>query len=80
MDVLNLDRVKTEDFYDQLAMCDEKMMEAYLERGHVETTHIKKAVKERKVFPCFFGSALKLEGVEAIYTGYCKVFHYTLLP
>ena len=51
------------DFYDQLAMCEETMMEAFLETGHIETPQIKKAVMERKVFPCFFGSALKLEGV-----------------
>ncbi|WP_425803070.1 NYN domain-containing protein [Desulfitobacterium sp. Sab5] len=55
--------IKTEGFYDQLAMCDENMMEDYLQTGHIETVPIKKAVMERKVFPCFFGSALKLEGV-----------------
>lgn len=57
-------QAKTEHFYDQLAMCDELMMETYLETEHIETAQIKKAVKERKVFPCFFGSALKLEGIE----------------
>ena len=55
---------KSEDFYDQLAMSDEGLMEAYLERGHLEAGQIAKGIKERKVFPCFFGSALKLEGVE----------------
>lgn len=54
----------TVDFYDQLALCDEKIMDAYLETGRIETLQIKKAVTERKVFPCFFGSALKLEGIE----------------
>jgi ribosomal protection tetracycline resistance protein len=55
---------KTEDFYDELAMCDESMMEDFLERGHIDTPQIKKAVAERKVFPCVFGSALKLQGIE----------------
>ncbi len=55
---------RTAAFYDQLAMCDEALMEAYLETEHIDTLKIMKGIKERKVFPCFFGSALKLEGVE----------------
>ncbi len=70
-------QAKTEGFYDQLAMCDEIMMEAYLEAGHIETAQIKKAILERKVFPCFFGSALKLEGVEPFMRGLVK---YALIP
>lgn len=62
-------QVQTEDFYDQLAMREEIMMEAFLETGYIETAQIKKAVMERKVFPCFFGSALKLEGVEQFIQG-----------
>lgn len=70
-------QVQTDDFYDQMAMCEEIMMETYLETGHVETAQIKKAVKERKVFPCFFGSALKSEGVEQFMQGIVK---YTMIP
>lgn len=57
---------KTEGFYDQLAMCDESMMEKFIETGYIQHPHIKRAIKDRKVFPCIFGSALKLEGVEEI--------------
>lgn len=60
---------ETEEFYEQLAMCDEALMEAYLTAGSAETELIAKAVKERKVFPCFFGSALKLQGVEELLHG-----------
>jgi small GTP-binding protein len=67
----------TEDFYDQLAMQDEIMMEAFLETGHIEPEQIQKAVRERSVFPCFFGSALKLEGVEQFMQSMVK---YTLKP
>jgi len=56
-------------FFDQLALCDETMLEAYLEKGSIETKQIKRAIKHRKVFPCFFGSALKLDGVEAFMNG-----------
>jgi ribosomal protection tetracycline resistance protein len=54
----------SERFSDQLAMCDESLMEAYLENGDIGTEMIKTAIRRRKVFPCFFGSALKLDGVE----------------
>lgn len=67
---------KTEDFYDELAMCDESMMEDFLETGHIDTLQIKKAVVERKVFPCVFGSALKLEGIEEMLR--CIAGHVTI--
>ncbi len=59
----------TDNFYDQLSMCDENLMEAYLEAGTVETELIRKAIGERKVFPCFFGSALKLQGIKQFMQG-----------
>jgi len=62
---------------DQLAMCDESMMDAYLETGKIECEHIKMAVRERKVFPCFFGSALKLEGIEKLMQA---IETYSLIP
>ncbi|KLU64220.1 tetracycline resistance protein TetO [Desulfosporosinus acididurans] len=66
---IEFEHVKTNRFYDQLAMCNETMMEEYLETEHIETAQIKNAIKERNVFPCFFGSALKLEGVEQFMQG-----------
>lgn len=74
---IEFEQVQTDEFYDQLAMCDETIMEAYLETGQVETAQIKKAVKERSVFPCFFGSALKCEGVEQFMQGIVK---YAMIP
>lgn len=68
---------ETEDFYEQLAMEEEDMMEAYLETGRIELSKIKAAVRTRKVFPCYFGSALKLEGVQAFMEGLVK---YTIRP
>ena len=62
----------TADFNDQLAMCDEALMDAFLETGHIGISLIKEAIRKRKVFPCFFGSALKLEGVEAFLQGIVK--------
>lgn len=70
-------QAKTDDFYEQLAMCDEILMEAYLKTGQIQTALIKNAVKERKVFPCFFGSALKLKGVEQFMQG---IVAYAMTP
>lgn len=74
---IEFEHVKADGFYDQLAMRDEIMMEVYLETGNIETARIKKAVQERKVFPCFFGSALKLEGVELFMQG---IENYAMIP
>jgi len=54
-----------EEFYESIALCDEKLMEMILE-GHKDMgdevyAHL---IRERRVFPCFFGSALKLDGIE----------------
>ncbi len=66
---IEFEQANTQEFYEQLAMCDEALMEAYLKSGSVETEFIAMAVKERKVFPCFFGSALKLQGIEELLKG-----------
>jgi len=68
---------KEDIFYDQLAMCDEILMETYLDKGHIENNKISAAIKERKVFPCFFGSALKLEGIDEFIQG---IAEHTLAP
>ena len=56
-------------FYENLAMCEEAVMEAYLETGQVKDTEIRRLIRERKVVPCYFGSALKLTGVEELMEG-----------
>lgn len=62
----------TDDFSEQIAVCEEALMEKYLEEGGLEITDIIKAIKNRQVFPCFFGSALRLEGVEEFMQGLVK--------
>jgi len=46
------------------AMCDEALLEVYLETGTVTSGNIRGLVQQRKVFPCCFGSALQLTGIE----------------
>ena len=46
------------------AMCDEALLENYLETGEVTEGNLRGLIAKRKLFPCCFGSALKLQGVE----------------
>nr|WP_326209215.1 translation factor GTPase family protein [uncultured Oscillibacter sp.] len=51
---------------EEAAMCDETLLERYLETGEVPEEDLTGLIRRRKLFPCFFGSALKLEGVDAL--------------
>ena len=59
----------TEETYDSLAMCDEKAMEEYLKSEKIEEDTIAEIIGNRKVYPCYFGSALKMEGVQEFMDG-----------
>ena len=48
------------------AMCDEALLETYLETGTVTPGNIRGLIAQRRVFPCCFGSALKLQGVDKL--------------
>ena len=52
------------DGFENIAMCSEELLEEYLESGSLSRHGIAKAVKARQVFPCSFGSALKLHGID----------------
>ncbi len=61
--------VEKENFYEELAMCEENALETFLESGEVTETQITEMIAARKAFPCFFGSALKMTGVDAFIEG-----------
>ena len=50
---------------EEAALCDEEVLEQYLESGAVSDDAIRAMIARRRLFPCCFGSALKLEGVDA---------------
>lgn len=54
---------KNEDFFENISVCDENLLEKYLDCGKIETKEISELIDKRKVFPCCFGSALNLDGV-----------------
>ena len=55
-----------EDFAEMCAMCDEALLESYLETGSISDGNIRGLVEGRKLFPCCFGSGLKLEGIREL--------------
>ncbi len=56
-------------FYEEVATSDEAAMEEYFENGIISDETISELIKCRKIYPCFFGSALRLTGVEEFMQG-----------
>lgn len=63
--------------YEQAALCDEGVLERYLADGTVSDGELAVLIRARKLFPCYFGSALKLEGVAEFLDGLAR---YTIAP
>ena len=59
------------EFYEEIAMCSEEALELFLETGAVEHDRICHMIAQRQLFPCYFGSALKMEGVAEFLQGFC---------
>lgn len=60
---VDFDRNNTSEFYENIALCDEKLLNQYYESETIKKDDIITCIKSRKIFPCRFGSALRLEGV-----------------
>ena len=54
---------------EQAAMCEEGLLEEYLETGHISVPSMRNSISNRKIFPCYFGSALRMSGVEEFLDG-----------
>ncbi len=65
------------DFYELAAMCDDFLLDEYSESGTISEDSIKRAIFERKIFPCYFGSALKNSGVVEFTDA---IDRYTVMP
>lgn len=64
---LNLEETK-----ESIASCSEKIMDKYLSSGEIEKEDIAESIKNREIFPCFFGSALKIQGVKEFMDGFTE--------
>ena len=64
------DREESTETLEELAMTDEKVLDYFMEHESIRKEDICRLIKERRVFPCYFGSALKLEGVQELLYGF----------
>ncbi len=58
--------------YEEVAMCSDELLDAYMGKGELSSDEISDAIEKRLLFPCFYGSALKLEGVTELLDGIKK--------
>ena len=56
-------------FMENVAVCDEDLLEQFLESGQIHTEQIRELIVHRRIFPCYFGSALKMEGIDQLLQG-----------
>ena len=59
----------TEEFFEEIAMCSDSLLDSYMEKSELSAKEICDAIDNRLLYPCFYGSALKLEGVKALLEG-----------
>ena len=64
------DNAALADVMEDIAMQSETAMESYLEEGTIPDETIRELIAERALFPCFFGSALKMEGIDEFIAGF----------
>ena len=64
------DQKESTETLEELAMTDEKVLDYFMENESIQKEEICRLIKERRVFPCYFGSALKLEGVQELLYGF----------
>lgn len=61
--VIDFTNSDEERFYEEIAVCDEQLLEQYLNTNQITKTQIIDCIENRKIFPCYFGSALKMDGI-----------------
>lgn len=76
---LDFENTDTQEFYESAAVADERSLEYFLEKGKLEKELLVTLIAERKIFPCYFGSALLAEGVDLFLNGlhnYMRIKEY----
>ena len=71
---------ETEEFFENIAVSDEGALNEFLTTDRICDETIQKLIRERKIFPCFFGSALKLTGVEELLNGLLRYTGEAVYP
>lgn len=70
----------SQEFLEEAAICAESALEEYLETGKISENKISSMVKNREIFPCFFGSALKSQGILEFLEGLEKLLICPVYP
>ncbi|MCR5208241.1 MAG: TetM/TetW/TetO/TetS family tetracycline resistance ribosomal protection protein [Eubacterium sp.] len=68
---------KDVDFFESLALCDDSLLTEYDKDGDVSDGSVIEAIKHRRVFPCLFGSALRLDGIDEFLSCFER---FTVMP
>ena len=68
---------RKEAFYEEAAMAEEAAMETFLETGTLSNEYLMDMIQRRRIFPCYFGSALKLTGVSEFLEG---IYQWIVIP
>ena len=71
---------KNEELLEEIATCDEAVMEKYLSGEAIDRQDVTRLIRERKLFPCFYGSALRMEGVDRLLEGMCAFMQPPVYP
>lgn len=66
---INCIDMESADIEEQIALCSESLLEEYMDMQKISITSIQDAIVQEKIFPCFFGSALKLEAIDSLLEG-----------
>ncbi len=77
---VDFDDISRDGFNEELAECDEKIMQSFFDSGEISDKDIIDAISMRKIFPCCFGSALKMNGIDKfveVFSKYSKGFEGT---
>ena len=69
---ISFEKRNGDDFWEEAAMCSEEALEQFLDTGKLNDETICQMIMERKLFPCYFGSALKNTGVNEFFEGLCQ--------
>ena len=70
----------TPEFYENAAGCDERLMEEFFAEDSLSVESLTHSIKKRRIFPCMFGSALKMKGVDELLSNVIKYAPYRNYP
>ncbi len=78
--IVDFSRENSDEFYENIAVCDENVLERYFECGIVSENDISDMVAKRLVVPCYFGSGLKSQGIDEFMGGLNKYIRVKCYP